>query len=89
MKKTVLTIAIVLGLGLTSFADPNGGGMFQRGTSDKEYYGSGWRDGETPLLPALPQHGSNENANAPLGTGVALLTALGAAYLVGKKRREE
>lgn len=89
MKKTVLTIAIVLGLGLTSFADPNGGGMFQRGTSDKEYYGSGWRDGETPLLPALPQHGSNENANAPLGTGVALLTAFGAAYLVGKKRREE
>jgi len=89
MKKTILTIAIVLGLGLTSFADPNGGGMFQRGTSDKEYYGSGWRDGETPLLPALPQHGSNENANAPLGTGVALLTALGAAYLVGKKRREE
>jgi len=89
MKKTILTIAIVLGLGLTSFADPNGGGMFQRCTSDKEYYGSGWRDGETPLLPALPQHGSNENANAPLGTGVALLTALGAAYLVGKKRREE
>ena len=89
MKKTILTIAIVLGLGLTSFADPNGGGMFQRGTSDKEFYGSGWRDGETPLLPALPQHGSNENANAPLGTGVALLTALGAAYLVGKKRREE
>ena len=89
MKKTILPIAIVLGLGLTSFADPNGGGMFQRGTSDKEYYGSGWRDGETPLLPALPQHGSNENANAPLGTGVALLTALGAAYLVGKKRREE
>ena len=91
MKKQIITIAIILGIGLTALAqgDNHQGGMFQRGTSDKEYYGSGWRDGETPLLPALPQHGSNENANAPLGTGVALLTALGAAYLVGKKRREE
>jgi hypothetical protein len=89
MKKTVLTIAIVLGLGLTLFADPDGGGVFQRGTSQKEFYGSGWRDGDSPLLPALPQHGQSENADAPLGTGIALLTAFGAAYLVNKKRREE
>jgi len=86
MKKTVLTIAIVLGLGLTTFADPNGGGLFQRGTSETEFYGSGWRDNSTP---ALPNHGQTTNQNAPLGTGIAVLTALGAAYLVGKRRREE
>jgi hypothetical protein len=87
MKKTLLTIAIIFGLGLTTFADPNGGGVFQRGTSETEFYGSAWRNGQ--MLPALPQHGGSENADAPLGTGIALLTAFGAAYLVGKKRREE
>lgn len=87
MKKTIITLAIVLGLGLTSFADPNGGGMFQRGTSETEFYGSGWRNDQ--MLPALPAHGSSENADAPLGMGIALLTAFGAAYLVGKKRKEE
>ena len=92
MKKTLLTIAIVLGLGMTTFADPNGGGLFQRGlTPDEEYYGLGYyninRDGEG--MPLLPSHGETGNADAPLGTGIAVLTALGAAYLVGKKRREE
>lgn len=90
MKKQILTIAIILGFGLTSFADPNGGGMFQRGTSDSEFYGSGWReDPNSPLLPALPNHGQSTNQNAPLGTGIAVLTAFGAAYFVGKRRREE
>ena len=86
MKKIALTIAIVLGLGLTTFANP--GGMFQRGTTDEEYTGTSsyFRDGGSPML---PNHGLNENQNAPLGTGIAVLTALGAAYLVGKKRREE
>ena len=85
MKKLALTIAIVLGLGLTTFAGPNGGGLFQRGITDEEYYGAGYYfNRET-----LPVHGSEDNENAPLGTGIAVLTALGAAYLVGKKRREE
>lgn len=42
MKKLALTIVIILGLGLTSFAAPNGGGLFQRGVSDEEYYGSAY-----------------------------------------------
>ena len=86
MKKTLLTIAIVLGLGLTTFADPNGGGLFQRGTDDEAFQGANWRSGS---MPALPTHGQSTNQNAPLGTGIAVLTALGAAYLVSKKRKEE
>ena len=90
MKKLAITIAIVLGLGMTSFADPNGGGLFQRGlTPDEEYYGLGYynnyREGEMPMLPT---HGQDGNANAPLGTGIAVLPALGAAYLVGKRNKE-
>lgn len=84
MKKTVLTIAIILGLGLTSFADPNGGGLFQRGADNEMNRGN--REGG---LPGLPGHGETGNQNAPLGTGIVVLTALGAAYLVGKRHREE
>ena len=85
MKKLALTIAIILGLSMTSFADPNGGGLFQRGTTPEQY---GNRDGELDM-PMLPTHGESENQGAPLGTGIAVLAALGGAYLVAKKRREE
>ena len=84
MKKTLLTIAIVLGLGLTSFADPYGGGLFQRGAEREET--NIWFRGDMPLTPG---HDLTGNQNAPVGSGIVLLTALGAAYLVGKKRREE
>ena len=82
MKKLILTTAIILGLGLTSFADPNGGGVFQRGNEPA-------RLGETGSTPALPGHGLNTNQPAPLGTGVMLFTALSAAYLIGKRHEEE
>ena len=85
MKKLALTIAIVLGLGLTTFADPNQGGLFKRGDVPGEYE---LRDGEDPLMPKLPNHGETDN-QGPIGTGIAVLAALGGAYLVAKKRREE
>ena len=87
MKKLALTIAIVLGLGLTTFADPNGGGLFKRGADiNDEYSELGMNRDLTPMLPA---HGETGNQDAPLGTGIAVLAALGGAYLVAKKRREE
>lgn len=88
MKKLALTIAIVLGLSLSSFAE-YGGGLFQRGVvSDEEYYGMGYRN-TNPMMPVLPYHNSNENQDAPLGSGIAVLLGLGAAYLVSKKRKED
>ena len=90
MKKQLLTIAIILGLGMTAFADPNGGGLFNRGAviEDEEYYGAGYnRDG---MLPGLPNHNQQGNQDAvPLGSGIAVLATLGGAYLVAKKRKEE
>ena len=95
MKKLIMTTAIVLGLAMTSFAQ--GGSVFHRENSgdngnavyqDRSYFSKD--GGVTPLsTPGMPGHGGNDNADAPLGSGIALLTALGAAYLVGKKRREE
>ena len=91
MKKAIVTIAIVLGLGMTAIADPNGGGLFQRGiVADEEYYGMGYGRDVTNL-PMLPVHGSDENndAEGPIGSGLAVLATLGAAYFIAKKRKEE
>ena len=86
MKKTITTIAILLGVTLGALAQQSNGGIFQRGyTSDEPY---SYRDSNSPLV--LPtEHGSNVDYEGPLGSGIAVLVGLGAAYLVGKKRKEE
>ena len=83
MKKKILTLSIILGLSVASFAQ---GGLFQRGNTpeNNNEMNRGF------IAPGLPgEHGLETNQDAPLGTGIALLTAFGAAYLVGKKRNED
>ena len=97
MKKLALTLAIVLGMGLTTFAQDEafgGGGLFQRGAIEDNGLGfTGFYlnlfDADPFAAPGLPTHGQDTNQNAPLGTGIAILAALGGAYLVAKKRKEE
>jgi len=94
MKKLALTLVIVLGLGMSAFAE---GGLFQRsynaqiGKSGYVYYGTQYnffaRD-NTPD-PLLPIHGLEDDQDAPVGSGIAVLLGLGAAYLIGKKRKEK
>ena len=90
MKKTIITLALVLGITMTSFAD---GGLFQRGNNGQNsgyvFFGTkeSHRDGEN--TPLLPLHGSSDNEAAPLSSGIAVLMGLGAAYMVAKKRRED
>ena len=93
MKKLTLTLTLILGMTMTSFAD---GGLFNRGNNAKYGQNSGfiYFNAQDPVrgdvaTPLLPPHGSEDNVDAPLGSGIALLMGLGAAYLVGKKRREE
>ena len=87
MKKLAMTLAIVLGLGMASYA--NGGGLFGQGQAAPEENNtsvmSGNRLGGNP---ALPNHGENTNQPAPLGSGIAVLIGLGAAYAVAKKRED-
>ena len=87
MKKLTLTIAIVLGLSMTTFAEGNqGGGLFRRGAVPEK----GGNQESSGMI--LPGHGSNVNGDAdqaPVGSGIAVLALLGGAYLLGKKRREE
>ena len=87
MKKLALTLAIVLGLGMASFAQEDYAG--ERGLfgltslfNHDERYGD-----ESLLLP--DEHGLEDDTDAPLGTGIAVLLGLGGAYLVAKKRKED
>ena len=91
MKKLTLTIAILLGLTMTTFAN---GGLFQRGYNAKHGY-SGYSyfndkmEGDTTngvAMPLLPQHGEETNQPAPLGSGIAILVGLGGTYLVSKRQ---
>ena len=95
MKKLIMTIAIVLGLSMTSFAQ---GGLFHRGANadgtpaEVSLTGDGTKtSSNTPMLPIHePTDGtSGQDQPAPLGSGIVLLTALGAGYMVAKRRREE
>ena len=84
MKKIALLTTIILGLAIGAMAQ--GGGLFQRG-AEPEYSGTyGNRDGDSPML---PNHGLPDDQTAPVGTGIAVLTALGGAYLVARRRKED
>ena len=93
MKKLTITLSLLLGLTMTTFAD---GGLFNRGNNAKYGQNSGYiyfnakdtGSGDV-AMPMLPPHGSDDNEPAPLGSGIAVLMGLGAAYLVGKKRNEK
>ena len=91
MKKTIITLTIILGLSTTSFAD---GGLFQRGYNAKNgqsgylYFNAKDAVREDVAAPLLPPHGSVDNEPAPLGGGFAIMTILGAAYLIGKRLNE-
>ncbi len=94
MKKLALIAAIVLGLSMTTFAD--GGGLFNRadnaknGASAYTYFsGNGPANDPSVITPALPAHNQEGNQDAPLGSGIAVLMGLGAAYMVAKKRKED
>ena len=96
MKKIAFTIAIVLGIGMSSFAQ---GGLFQYGeVSDEDYYtGTAWyalnlnnefqihKSGGL-IIPNLPTHGEEDNTDAPLGSGILLLIGFGAAYALKKRK---
>ena len=90
MKKLVLTIAIVLMKGTTVFAQESGVAL-RRSKEYKETYrntmGGTRTDGGLMLPNAFGEPGDFDAS--PLGSGVAVLLGLGAAYLVGKRRKED
>ena len=79
MKKLILTIAIILGLGTATFAQT----LFNRDGNDQEEM----RDNRG-FGPNIPGHGESTNQDAPLTGGALLLIGFGAAYAMTKKRKK-
>lgn len=80
MKKTIITLTILFGMSMGLSAQ---GGMFGYG----ETRSSDYRDEDNQSLLHLPSsHGGTEDDGAPLGSGIAVLVGLGAAYALTKKR---
>ena len=89
MKKSILTLSIILGI--TFGASAQNGGLFGKGPDrgyDDEYYDDyGTRGGGVFSLPT--SHGETGDQNgSPLGSGALLLIGFGAAY-VGLKCKNQ
>ena len=88
MKKIIFAIAIVMMLGLTANAQGRDG--FFGSWDDDNYDNRGAMSDPNDLgfvLPGGPMGGSG-NQGAPLGSGLLVLTALGAGYAVARKRKK-
>ena len=63
------------------------GAMAQSDAFFSDWSNSDNRESSGLDLPALPsEHGFTGNQSTPLGSGLLILTALGAGYAVAKKR---
>ncbi len=82
MKKLTVLITLLFCLAVGASAQ-NGGGLFQKGPEPREY--GSRTENDVPMLPT--QHGETSDQSSPLGSGAAIMLGLGAAYLVGKKRK--
>ena len=86
MKKILFAIAIVMMMGLGANAQRDA--FFNWNDADNDIYRGISSGSEDPF--ALPQyHGYDSDPAAPLGSGLLVLTALGAGYAVARKRRSK
>lgn len=86
MKKVLVTLAIVLGMGLAADAQYNTSGN-DNFFSTLDEVGNGLDKPGGVELPGIPGgHGNGGDSPVPLGTGLFILTALGAGYAMKKRR---
>ena len=81
MKKILFAIALVIVLGFGANAQD---GFFKSNDGGYENRGSGGSGNSANM--ALPNHGLTDDQTAPIGSGLLILTALGAGYALRKKR---
>ena len=82
MKKTLLTIAIVMTMGFCASAQIDG--FYKWNDADNEIFREG---GESFDISLPSSHGVDYDSDAPLGSGLFILGALGAGYVLRKKVR--
>lgn len=81
MKNLILTISIIFTMCVGASAQSDGFFNYDQGSYDRALGDS---------APAMPTHpiGSTENGDAPLGSGLLIMSALGAGYLVKRLKRK-
>lgn len=79
MKKVIATLAIILGFGIGVNAQSDA--FFTQSFSDYRDVES--IDAETPRIPG---HDLTANQDAPIGTGLLLLTGMGLGYAMLRKK---
>jgi hypothetical protein len=83
MKKIIFAIAIVLTIGLAANAQGNDDFFRSWDNNDNNDRGPGI------MMPGSESFGQGTNQpGAPLGTGLLIMTALGAGYAVAKRRKK-
>ena len=87
MRKHVISAMAIVALMLGSFAMPKA--QAQVFLTNEDYYTNGRASEEGEELPNIPFLDITYDQYAPLGGGVLLLTALGGAYLVGKRKSKK
>ena len=90
MKKILFAIAIVMMLGFTASAQRGGtDGFFNYNENTYGFRGEGDMTDPNSLI-NLPGggFGGTQDQNLPLGSGLLVLTALGAGYAVYRKRNK-
>ena len=83
MKKILLATAFIMMVGL--FANAQSDGFF-RGWNNDNYSNRGGDDPTMPIVPGVDYDNTNDQ-NTPLGSGLLVLTALGAGYAVYRRRK--
>ena len=82
MKKILFAIAIIMTMGFATNAQSDT--FFKWTDGDNEIY----RVANDNYIFTLPNaHGNETDEQAPLGSGLLVLTALGAGYVVARRRR--
>ena len=84
MKKIIFAIAIVLTLGMTANAQGQKDAFIDSWDNSR----GDWGGTIDLLLPTGTIGGQQNQSGAPLGSGLLVLTALGAGYAVAKKRKK-
>lgn len=84
MKKILLTIVFVLTIVLGATAQTDG--FFRDGNSGN--YGNRSVDSDLPNTPSGVTGSLKGDYDAPLGSGLLILTALGAGYAVTRRREK-
>ena len=80
MKKTLFALAMVMTMGLCANAQSDG--WFRSGV---EYYEE--RLSSDDINISMPKHDQNTDQGAPLGSGLLILTAMGAGYTLKKRNK--